>query len=154
MELAISIISLVTALIALLTSVLPSTLNMRRNVIDFRNKYDEFRSSVASVLTMYACYFHNPVDLAKTEDHRLPQKYDIASDELRNLGATAKALSAIVPANKKKLPIAKEELNDVSGYLIGLSNSMSTPYNCCASAEELRAVREWQSEIKRLLDID
>ena len=50
--------------------------------------------------------------------------------------------------------LAKEELNDVSGYLIGLSNSMSTPYNCCASAEELRAVREWQSEIKRLLDID
>lgn len=42
MELAISIISLVTALIALLTSVLPSTLNMRRNVIDFRNKYDEW----------------------------------------------------------------------------------------------------------------
>ena len=54
MELAISIISLVTALIALLTSVLPSTLNMRRNVIDFRNKYDEFRSSVASALTMYS----------------------------------------------------------------------------------------------------
>ena len=52
MELAISIISLITAIIALLSSILPTTLNMRRDVIEFNNKYNQMRSDIAAALTM------------------------------------------------------------------------------------------------------
>ena len=92
MELAISIISLVTAVIALLTAVLPSAFNTRRNSIEFFNKYYQMKSDVAAALTMYSCYYHNPIDLAKSEGQRLPQNYDDASVELRKLGATSSAL--------------------------------------------------------------
>ena len=50
MELAISIISLVTAIIALLAAVLPSASNLRRNAIDFCNKYNQIIESQNAVL--------------------------------------------------------------------------------------------------------
>lgn len=151
MELAISIISLITAIIALLSSILPTTLNMRRDVIEFNNKYNQMRSDIAAALTMYACYYHNPLDLAKQPDHKLPPSYETASVQLRTLGATASALAAIIPEKSKKIQTNKSDLREISGYLIGLSNSMHTPYDCGASIEDLRAVREWETEIKRLL---
>ncbi len=154
MELAISIISLVTAIIALLAAVLPSASNLRRNAIDFCNKYNQMKSEVVAALTLYSQFYHNPVDLAETEDHKLPNNYDDASVELRKLGATACALAAIIPEKEKHLPISKADLMNVSGNLIGLSNSMCTPYNSGSSLEDRAAVRAREAEIRKLLRIE
>lgn len=153
MELVISIISLITAIIALLTSVLPTALNTQHFSVEFDNKYNQLRTDVATALTMYACYYHNPVDLAEQADHRLPQNYETASVALRALGSTASALAAIIP-EKKRFQARKADLIDVSGYLIGLSNSMQTPYNCSMSTEEKQAIRDWEAKTKKALKID
>lgn len=154
MELTIAIISLITSIIALITSVLPLALNKRKLKKEFEEKYRQLQSDVASALTMCACYYHNPIDLAQMPEHKLPQEYVIASNELRKLGSTAIALSVTIPEREKKLPITKADLDNVSGCLIGLSNSMTTPYNCGVSAHALEFVAEREAEIRKLLHIE
>lgn len=135
-------------------SALFSSLFKTREPTEFDKQYEKLRFEIVKALTMYSCNYYNPVDLAQMPEGKLPQEYVVASDELRKLGATANALGATMPAKKKKLPITKDALSEVSSYLIGLSNSMTTPYNCGVSSQMLQAVQEWESEIKRLLSIE
>lgn len=137
----------------ILSSILPF-LFKKKERSEFDKQYEKLRFDVASALTMYACYYHNPVDLAKTESHKLPKEYDDASVELRKLGSTASALAATIPEKGKKLPITKTDLDIISGSLIGLSNSMHTPYNCGTTREERDFVTEREKEIRKILHIE
>ena len=143
--------TIIDFLVSILSAIFPKLFGKRESS-KFEKQYQQFQFDAAAALTMYACYYSNPVDLAKLPDKKLPPDYATASTELRKLGSTARALAATM--DETKTTISKSDLENVSHYFIGLSNSMSTPYNCCASTEELRAVREWQSEIKKHLDID
>ena len=127
---------------------LPLLFKKKENV----KQFEKLRFDIAAALTMYARYFHNPVDLARQADHSLPQDYKTASAELRKLGSVASALAETTP--EKKLPISKADLLCVSKNLIGLSNSMCTPYNSGSSREDRAVAREYELEIRNLLRID
>lgn len=135
----------------ILSAILPS-LFKKREPTEFDKQYEALRFDVAKALTMYACYYHNPVDLAQMPEHKLPQEYVTASDELRKLGSTASALAVTIP--EKKFPITKDDLDNVSGCLIGLSNNMITPYNCGTSYEERAFATDREKEIRKLLHIE
>lgn len=120
---------------------------------EISEQYNKLRSDVSEALTMYCCYYLNPIDIAKTADHRLPDNYRQGSDRLRELAAKVEAFAETLPKNAKKLPFKTEDLHDVHSYLIGLSNSFSTPYGCDVSREELDAAREWENEIRVILNI-
>ena len=137
----------------ILSTILPF-LFKKREPTEFDKQYEALRFDVAKALTMYACYYHNPVDLAQMPEHKLPQEYVTASDELRKLGSSASALAVTIPEKEKKPPITKADLDNVSGCLIGLSNSMTTPYNCGVSAHALDFVAEREAAIRKLLHIE
>lgn len=138
---------------SIMSAILPSVLK-KKEQSEFEKQCESLRFDVARALTMHARYYCNPVDLADTEDNKLPQKYDMASNELRSLGAKASALAAIFPTEQNNLHINKNALSEVSGYLIGLSNSMTTPYNCGISSSHIYYVKEWERKIKELLELD
>ena len=137
----------------IISAILPSVFK-KKEPSDFEKQCASLRFDVARALTMHTRCYCNPVDLARTEDNKLPQKYDMASNELRSLGAKASALAATFPTEKKNLPINKNALSEVSRCLIGLSNSMITPYNCGISRSHIYYVKEWERNIKELLKLD
>ena len=137
----------------ILAAILPTVFG-KKEISEYERQYEKFRYDVAAALTMYARYYHSPVDLARQLDHALPPEYEMASTELRKLGSTARALAETIPNKGKKFPISKDDLISVSGNLIGLSNSMCTPYNCGTSLEDRDAVREYEAEIRKLLCIE
>ena len=134
-------------------SALFSSLFKTREPTEFDKQYEKLRFDVASALTMYARYYHYPVDIAKQPDGKLPPEYENASIELRKLGSTASALAAIIPAKGKKQIEKKKKLEDASGCLIGLSNSMNTPYNCAFTSEDRRNVKGIELEIRKNLQL-
>lgn len=143
------------AVIGFFSNILTTILTLlfkKKEPSEYEKQFEKLRFEIATALTMYARYYHNPVDLARREDHSLPQDYKTASAELRKLGSTASAIAETTP--EKKLPISKADLMKVSGCLIGLSNSMCTPYNSGSSREDRAVTREFESEIRKLLRID
>lgn len=91
-------------------------------------RYKEIRGETVSTLIFYKNILTNPIDLADIKDNKVPDKYIVASDELRKLSskwyslATVKPLFSIgIPRNKQIIRVAKN--------LIGLSNSTIYPYN-------------------------
>lgn len=143
--------TIISFVLNILSAIFPKFFN-KREPSEFENQYKQFQFDAASALTMYACYYNNPVDLAKLPDNKLPPDYAAASTEFRKLGSTARALA--VTMDEKKTTISKSDLENVSHYFIGLSNSMTTPYNCGTSTEDILAAREWEAEIKKLLSIN
>ena len=137
----------------ILASLLPF-LFKKKEPSEYDKQLEKLRFDIAAALTMYARCYHNPVDLAKQADHSLPPEYETASVELRKLGSTARALAATIPVKKKNLPICKSTLLRVSVCLIGLSNSMTTPYNCGLSHVDRKYVNASEAEIRRLLCIE
>lgn len=126
------------------------------NADDVLSYYGTIVGAAIAVATIAVTITFNrkQIQREKQPDHKLPPSYETAFVQLRTLGATASALAAIIPEKSKKIQTNKSDLREISGYLIGLSNSMHTPYDCGASIEYLRAVREWETEIKRLLKIN
>ncbi len=119
----------------------------------FEKNIEQLRFDVSTALTMYACYFHNPVDLAKQPNQQLPSNYENASNDLRKLASTARALAETYPSKIRKNAISKDALNSVSANLIGLSNSMTTPYNCSISRDDFNHIGERETQIRQLLCI-
>ncbi len=132
----------------ILAAILPSLVK-KKEPTEIDKRYEKLRFDVAEALDLYACYYRDPVDLAKQPDHKLPQEYVTASKELRKLGSTASALAA---TTKRKNPSIKTKLMVVSGNLTGLSNSMCTPYNCSYTYDNHADVRV--AEIRKQLDIE
>lgn len=143
---------LIEFLANVLSSLLPAVFK-KREPSELDKKYDQLRFEVAEALAMYACYYGNPIDLAKQADCKLPSAYEKASTELRRLGSTASAIAAMSSPKKKK-PIAKSEMLDVSGALIGLSNSMITPYNCDVPSIHFEMIHKWEATIRKNLKIE
>lgn len=137
----------------ILTAILPSVFG-KKEPAESERQYEKLRFEVAKALDLYARCYHDPVDLAKQSDHKLPQEYVTASEELRKLGSTASALAATISRKEKRLAKRKSELMTVSRHLIGLSNSMCTPYNCGSSYEDRKWVKSCEAEIRELLCIE
>lgn len=92
--------------------------------------YQDFRSlrgRTATLLTLYASSFSNPLDLAKTLNHELPKSYIEASIELRKLASDWRGFMEVKP--KMLLKPTKKLCVIISKNLIGLSNGMNCPYN-------------------------
>lgn len=137
---------------SILLIVLPLVIK-KREPSELEEKYAQLRLDVAKALTLYACYYKNPVDLARLPDQKLPPAYENARTELRKLASEASALAVILESDCKSPPFTKEEMTEVSNNLIGLSNSMNTPYNCGVSREDLDDAREYEARIRALLNI-
>lgn len=103
---------------------------------------------------MYASCYHNPVDIAKIEDHQLPQIYREGSTTLRRLGAKIEALAETLPVHCKDMPVTPQQLDDASKCLIGLSNSFITPYNCAYSYEDSHNTLELEQQLKEILNLN
>jgi hypothetical protein len=69
----------------------------------------------------------NPIDVALTENHKLPVEHETASRELRALACELFALVENIYAFHLFLP-SKGILNEAGKALMGLSNSMTLPY--------------------------
>ncbi len=136
----------------ILSTILPF-LFKKREPSEFTSKYEQLRFDVAEALVMFSRCYHNPVDLAKQIDHKLPLEYETASSELRKLGAKASALSATISQKEKKSYVYKENLNAVSSNLIYLSNSLVTPYGCYETSDDQDYATKCEDEIKRILDL-
>lgn len=100
--------------------------------------YQEFRvlrGKTATLLTLYASCFSNPVDIAKTKNQELPSGYREASIELRKLASDWRGFIEVKP--KMLLRPTKKMCVIISKNLIGLSNGMNCPYNSsCQSTIE------------------
>lgn len=113
-------------------------------------EYKKQKAKIAAALTLYANCYSNPVDLAKTEDNKLPNYYEVASVELRKLAAELRGLNEIISWCRILIP-RKNELDEVASCLIGLSNSMNTPYNTTMSETHISKTEERENEIKKKL---
>ena len=121
---------------------------------EWRQRYDALRQEIAAALTMNACYYCNPVDIARMKNHQLPHDYAEGSKQLRELGAKVRALMETAPKKVKDMPISKQDLYEVSSNLIGLSNSFTTPYNSGVSEWHYNAIQKYESEIRKHLNLD
>lgn len=112
--------------------------------------YKKLRGKVSRSLTMYACYYHNPVDIADHDD-KLPDDYKAAAEGLRMLASELRAFIETLSWCKFGIP-SKGDLYDASAHLIGLSNSMMVPYNSHFD-RRLDNTIENENRVKRLLRI-
>ena len=129
-----------------------SDLLKKREPSEHKKCYENIRRDVAEALAMYACCFHNPIDLADTPDHKLPPLWEDGSHKIRELASRLKALAEIMP-NKKKtdVPISIEKMNDAAGCLYGISNSFHTPYGMGWTAEDRKVVEKYEDELREIL---
>lgn len=108
-------------------------------------RYKELKALTSYTLMLYANIYSNPIDIATT-NNKLPDNYKIASEETRKLASDWKAFIYLktfpgffVLRNKKILVI--------SHSLIGLSNSLTLPYNSNG-----REYRHESNNTKKLVD--
>ena len=106
----------------------------------------------AEALTMNACYYCNPVDIAQHGDN-LPEAYERGSTQLRELGAKFRSFAETLPERTHDIPLCKEQIAQVGSNFIGLSNSFNTPYRCPCDWEGVLAAKEMEATIRSLLDI-
>ncbi|RKI45523.1 hypothetical protein D7V67_16040 [Clostridium paraputrificum] len=115
-------------------------------------KYRDLKSHTSYALTYYANIYSNPIDIAKTNNN-LPEEYKVASSELRKLAAEWKSFiylksfpGLFVLSNKKILQVSKN--------LIGLSNSLTLPYNTNDNfSEKVENINRIINEIRSTLKL-
>ena len=138
-------------------SIVPNLLNtfvgwLLNTILPFNSKYriqyDELRYKTAEALTMYANCLRNPINI---DQYNLSDNHQAGSYEFRRLASGFDALSKVLPQKVKVLPIGKDQLKNVSQYLMGLSNSFS--YSSSESYEYRKEIREWLKEVRTILDI-
>ena len=142
---------LITGIVEFLKTII-SLIMSKDKTSEFSKNYDDLRFDIATALAMYAQYYHNPVDLARMPDQKLPPKYAEASEKIRVLASKTRALSQTLPDKEKNAEI-KSRLHDISACLFGLSNSFITPFNCGITTEHQRYVDEYEREIKKILKL-
>ena len=147
-----AIVPIATCVLSGVISYIVSVRTANKWVPAYRKKYEELRIEIAESLTMYANLYTNPIDIAKTENHQLPQNYAEVSSKLRNLASKLKAFSETMPPKIRKVP-SKQALYDASECLIGLSNSFTTPYNSNISDAERRNTHKYENDLRRLLQL-
>lgn len=135
-----------------LSNTLPQ-LFKKREPSENKKYYDELRREIAEALSMYACCFYNPVDLADYKDHKLPPFYEEGSHRLRELASKLKAFAEIISKDKTDVPINVEEMHNAAGCLYGISNSFHTPYGTGRSFEDMNSVRQYEDELRVILNL-
>ena len=83
-----------------------------------KQEYDSLRRMAAEALTMNACYYCNPVDIAQHGD-KLPEAYERGSTQLRELGARFRGFAETLPERTHDIPLSKEQII-VSTHRIGV----------------------------------
>ena len=136
----------------LLSSFLPQLLE-KREPSDNKKYFDELRREIAISLSMYACCFYNPVDLADYQDHKLPPFYSEGSHRLRELAAKLTAFAEMMSQEKNDIPISTEAMLNVAGCLFGISRSFHTPYGTGCSVEDMDCVRQYENELRAILGL-
>ena len=114
-------------------------------------EYKKIRAKVSYMLTIYACYYSNPIDIADTNG-KLPDDYECASKELRKTAAELRALIETLSWCKIGIP-KKQIIYVASANLIGISNGMQTPYNVKDSSTMAEHNQENVDTAKKLLKI-
>ena len=147
-----AIVPIATCVLSGVISYIVSVRTANKWVPAYRKKYEELRIEITESLTMYANLYTNPIDIAKTENHQLPQNYAEVSSKLRNLASKLKAFSETMPPKIRKVP-SKQALYDASECLIGLPNSFTTPYNSNISDAERRNTHKYENDLRRLLQL-
>ena len=138
---------------SIINTLLSHLLGHEKPISEAKKKYDTLRNDVAEALTMYANCLHQPLDIAKLPDGKLPEDYCEGSRKFRELGAKMDALAKTMPNNIKDVPIKQTEIIKASKCLIGLSNNFSAPYNCTDISPTLRNICEYEKELRNILDI-
>lgn len=118
----------------------------------YRNQFQTMRMEIAEALAMYACCYNNPIDIAKTNG-QLPPLYQEGSKRIRELASKMKAYGEVLPDKRMGINVTRTQIMDVAGYLFGISNSFTTPYNCGISNDDLHAVREYVLNIRAILEL-
>ena len=144
---------LVGLLLAGITTIWHHFKHKKHSVSESRQKYDALRCEIATALTMYACCFNNPIDLATTKNNEMPPEYVEGQKVLRSLGAQIRSLAETLPEKVKDLPISKSEMTDASGYLIGLSNSFITPYGYGSYQGDRDNARHYEKHLREILNL-
>lgn len=82
-----------------------------------KQEYDSLRRMAAEALTMNACYYCNPVDIAQHGD-KLPEAYERGSTQLRELGAKFRSFAETLPERTHDIPLSKEQIAQVGSNLL------------------------------------
>ncbi|XTR39311.1 hypothetical protein ACQQ2T_15570 (plasmid) [Paraclostridium tenue] len=117
--------------------------------------YKELRGETISTLIFYKNILMNPIDLADMKDNKAPEKYIIASDEIRKLSSKWYGLTTVKPWISIGIPFNKK-ITRIAKNLIGLSNSAIHPYNqkdIHMVKETVKIIKDIENDLKLKIDI-
>ena len=121
----------------------------------YLQNYKELRGETVSTLIFYKNILTNPIDLADRKDNKVPEKYIMASDEIRRLSAKWYGLITVKPGFSIGIPKNKKIIN-IAKNLIGLSNSTIYPYNQKDSSmikETIKMIEEIENNLNIKVNI-
>ena len=116
-----------------------------------REEFKKLRRKVDSTLSMYACYYTNQIDIARSDPKSI-ELYSSASKSMRELAVELMAF-ADEYSGKKCCGVLVKDISEAASWLIGLSNSFFTPYDCPEQADN-RDNDRIRKKIRELLQID
>lgn len=116
-------------------------------------EYEHIRRDIAEALTMYACNYGNPLDIAKLPEQKLPDTYREGSKKLRELAAKLSAFCETSSAEELENAFPAQDLKEAARNLIGLSNSFTTPYNMPDNNLDRRNRRDMEAIIREALQL-
>jgi len=116
-----------------------------------REEFKKLRRKVNSTLSMYACYYTNQIDIARS-DPKTIELYSSASKSMRELAVELMAF-ADEYSGKKCCGVPVKDISEAASWMIGLSNSFFTPYDCLEQADN-RDNDRIRKKIRELLQID
>ena len=116
-----------------------------------RDEFKKLRRKVNSTLSMFACYYTNQIDLARSNAEEI-ERYSSASKSMREMAVELMAFADDFQG-KKCCGVPISNVSEAAALLMRLSNSFFTPYNCPEMAEN-RDNDKMRKEIRELLEID
>lgn len=117
-------------------------------IINPRKQFKMLRQRIIYAITLYCCYYTNPYNPFKEENVRMKEEYDLASSEMRKIGAELAGYIGTIPKFRKR---KIKKLDNVLHALIGISNGF---YNVSEKFDTVEANRKCEETIKRELKIN
>lgn len=116
-------------------------------VINPQKEYKRLRQKIIYTISLYCCYYHNPYDLLNPKSNvREKEEYELASKEMRKIGAELASYIGIVPKFRFK---KRQKLKNVMSALIGISNGF---YNVSKDFDTCGENRKCEMIIKKELN--
>ena len=116
-----------------------------------REEFKKLRRKVNSTLSLYACYYTNQIDIAHSDPKSI-ELYSSASKSMREMAVELMAFADEI-SWKHCCGVPVKDISEAASWLIGLSNSFFTPYNCPGMTEN-RDNNGIRKKIQMLLQID